>query len=803
MLKEELIIKIITALCSMYSILSKSTFANLVSFVVSNLFDLLVSTKQLNKKQRNDFIKDLAESVNLTVNELINSAKVESMRYILREKEPLLFDELEKLKDNTEVTLKDCKEIINGIFKKTSSFDKQIYTPKDYNDSADILFHEWLKKLGSNEKITFNLVLTSIMNLYELIEHIEKNISVDKEPQVRIQLISKETRRPKNTFFEKSRENEIVQLFDLVNKNDKIGLVSGIGGIGKTEICKFLFHSCYIDKKIEGIKYIGWITYNNNIVETLVDQIICDKDENDMDLAYSMTLHYLQQLGNELLLFVDNVDNSMVADNKLKQLFNLNCKLVITTRIMELDSFHPIIIGPLTIKWAKKLFYSFYLNDYEEENFNKIFAMTQGHPLSIELIAKLANNLESKGMMLKDFIKQLEDTHFQLPKIDETIIFEEYNQKLIEHLNRIFSISKLSSSYKNLMYRISLFPSTIISIKALISWKVINNVEEIELLVSRGWLYIEQGGVSIHPVISDAICSNSTNKYIVYKKMFEQMASILELHSDQKVHVLYNKTLIFHYVVKRKKFKKLEYALLLNQIAAIYKRAGERSIAIELLKESINIRKKITKNDKELFSCYNNLALAYGRKDLKNNLHFCLEAEKIGRVLFNENDKDYALKFATTLNNLSLSYMNNNILDEAEKVQIESIEIKKKYFGDTCVDLGQSYNNLAIIYKRRGNYKQALEWQELSLNYTNSNDYGVFLFNMAGIEQYFNWNEKSVKHLEDAISFWSEDTIFYKNQLIQAYERYIEVLKTDESKNEEKIELAKKELKKIADSTTS
>ena len=43
---------------------------------------------------------------------------------------------------------------------------------------------------------------------------------------------------------------------------------------------------------------------------------------------------------------------------------------------------------------------------------------------------------------------------------------------------------------------------------------------------------------------------------------------------------------------------------------------------------------------------------------------------------------------------------------------------------------------------------------------------------MAGIEQYFNWNEKSVQHLEDAISIWSEVTIFYKNQLIQAYDIY-------------------------------
>ena len=149
-------------------------------------------------------------------------------------------------------------------------------------------------------------------------------------------------------------------MIQILRQNEKIGLLNGIGGIGKTEICKYLFHSCYVEGVIEGIEYIGWLTYRGNLVQTFYEQVLCEKDQESPERAYYDTLGYLQSLGDKLLLFVDNVDNLMAEDPKLKQLFDLNCKLVITNRI-QFDSLKSINIGALDEKWAKELFYTFYL----------------------------------------------------------------------------------------------------------------------------------------------------------------------------------------------------------------------------------------------------------------------------------------------------------------------------------------------------------------------------------------------------------------------------------------------------------
>ena len=69
-------------------------------------------------------------------------------------------------------------------------------------------------------------------------------------------------------------------------------------------------------------------------------------------------------------------------------------------------------------------------------------------------------------------VQQLRSTGFELPEMKENVIYEEYNKILIEHLNRIFSLSKLSNTYKQILYRLSLLPIEPISVDELIQWKV-------------------------------------------------------------------------------------------------------------------------------------------------------------------------------------------------------------------------------------------------------------------------------------------------------------------------------------------
>lgn len=653
-------------------------------------------------------------------------------------------------------------------------FEPLEYTQKSYEKGAEEFFKFWIDSLVKQPMASTQIIIQSILGIYSKIALLEQDSS---DMNISPELISLQTKRPKNTFNEQSRKTEINNLIKIIKENRKVGLLSGIGGIGKTEICKYLFHICYTTQTIKDIKYIGWITYKENLMQTFYEQILCDKDTETIENAYNDTLRYLQRLGDKLLLFVDNVDNSMVDDPRLKQLFELNCKMVITSRVQEFDSIQAINIGKIDKCWAEELFYSYFKGKKDRKNFTNIYNMTKGHPLSIELIAKTAS---SAGITIEEMVKKLKTTGFELPEIKNSVIFEEYNKVLIEHLNRIFSIVKLSNQYKKILYRLSLFPVETISAENLFKWKIAKCGEELELLSYRGWIYFDNDGISMHPVISDAIHSKAPSNYSIYVNMYIALRDELELYGTIKPHEKYSAMLTFNHVVSRKKFQKMEYAELINQISVIFNKMGESEQAIKLLQDSISIKKRCPNNKAALFTGYNNLALAYGRKNLKENLKYCKKAEEIGESLFKENPNEYALKYATTLNNLSLSYMNNGDLDSAELKQIKSIDLKVEYYGEDCIELAQSYNNLALVKKRKREYDEAYELHMKAISIKDAPDYPIHLYNAGEIEIIRGNINNGLKYLEQAIGIWEEDSEFYYFQLMKAYKRYLELLETFE-----------------------
>ena len=508
---------------------------------------------------------------------------------------------------------------------------------------------------------------------------------------------------------------------------------------------------------------------------------------------------YLQRACDILLETIEGkrpcgyVENIGREDPKLKQLFDLNCKLVITSRI-QFDSLKSINIGALDEKWAKELFYTFYLGEKNEDCFHEIYNLAQGHPLSIELIAKTA---QSSRFNLEEMVQQLRSTGFELPEMKENVIYEEYNKILIEHLNRIFSLSKLSNTYKQILYRLSLLPIEPISVDELIQWKVGKTQEEFEILFHRGWIYLECDGVVMHPAISDAIHSKSSKRYTIYQNMYVAMRNELELSGSTRAHEKYMRMLTFYHVVKRREFKRQEYAELLNQIAVILKNMGEREEAIRLQEKTIKIKKQCGCGKSTLFTGYNNLALAYGRADLRKNLIYCEKAEKIGRELFKEDPEEYALKFATTLNNLSLSYLNNGDLEKAEATQNESISIKTEYRGEDCIELAQSYNNMAIVKKRQNEYDEAYRYQKKSIAIKDAPDYATHLYNMAGMENARGNNEQAVYYIEMAIELWEVDSEFYYYKLMEAYERDLQLLNRDTLTNSVKIQQVVRKIQQL------
>ena len=122
----------------------------------------------------------------------------------------------------------------------------------------------------------------------------------------------------KPTTYFTGRETELQDLRQRIEEGRKSVLVSGMGGIGKTHICRKLFEEYYNrhGKGEDGpFRYIGYIEYNGDMDSSL-QRCLKFKEQDNPEQNHEAVWRELEYLASDgkLLLFGDNVDNSMSED---------------------------------------------------------------------------------------------------------------------------------------------------------------------------------------------------------------------------------------------------------------------------------------------------------------------------------------------------------------------------------------------------------------------------------------------------------------------------------------------------------
>ena len=141
-------------------------------------------------------------------------------------------------------------------------------------------------------------------------------ITMYQEPEREFVVTHKTDIKPVSYFS--GREKELQDLRQKIEEGRKAVLVSGMGGIGKTHICRKLFEEYYIrHEKGEDrlFSHIGYIEYNDDMDSSLMECLrykIQDNPALNKEAAWK-ELESLASSG-KFLLFVDNVDKSITED---------------------------------------------------------------------------------------------------------------------------------------------------------------------------------------------------------------------------------------------------------------------------------------------------------------------------------------------------------------------------------------------------------------------------------------------------------------------------------------------------------
>ncbi|MBD5395547.1 MAG: serine/threonine protein kinase [Lachnospiraceae bacterium] len=390
--------------------------------------------------------------------------------------------------------LKDCK--ISSVFHfESMKYASEKYRPKMYR-SLSVFFR---KTLSASTVSRWNDVQTVIDALEELIAYAD----IDG-----VYLLDS-FHYNSACFVGRCQE---IEKTDAALQEEGLVFLSGIGGIGKTEVARR-----YAFNNRDRYDTITFSVFESSIKELVCNEVKINgvtREEKESDEDYFK--RKLEILKNILtpkdLLIIDNFDVEM--DEDLELLLECPCKFIVTTREDFRDFNYPQInIDKIDdIEEILELFRSY--NDIiyspdEDIAVKRIIDLVDHHTMTVELIAKYLRDanespeslygrfLQKEGITGADQInvKQRKDSRLRIQSINT-------------HLRILFDVSGFDHYESEIISSLSLFAGIRMKKSKFEELCAVEEVEiRLEALIKRGWIEFDDQTekISLHQVIQDLI----------------------------------------------------------------------------------------------------------------------------------------------------------------------------------------------------------------------------------------------------------------------------------------------------------
>ncbi|MGD2086647.1 MAG: toll/interleukin-1 receptor domain-containing protein [Candidatus Aminicenantes bacterium] len=637
--------------------------------------------------------------------------------------------------------------------------------------------------------------------------HLKKTILITSLPQRKIALIG--------------REEDLQMLDERIKETDRLLLVNGLGGIGKTEVCKRFFMEHYKE-----FAFAGWINYISSIKESMVNNIntkmIKVSEKDTLDERFNKIMDFMKNLEGDVLLVIDNIEDP--EDEHLDTLTALpvNFKVIANSRL-HIEGVEVYTLDFLTPDCCKTLFYHYYKGEREDEFVEKIVERCGLHTLTVELLARTAYNA---AMPIKTLYETLEGKGFNLNDVigDKVHTFwrnEKKRKRFFDHLLKIFPLSEVTGAELNILVNLSVLPAIYIPITDFSEWMKLEDKEAINTLVRKGWLRKDRYNIFMHQVIQEVIRYKTKPDAEKCENLIISLAWKLDLEPgdnpiNKKEFVIFADSLVQHIDENDE-----ELAKLANNLGEIFRHMGQLEQALEFLKKAMEIREiLLDKQHPDLAESYNNLSLIYRDSgQLEQALKFLKKAIKILKKAQGK-DRSY-LGFA--YNNLSLIYQDLSQLEQALEFQKKAIKICEKNLDKYHPHLASFYNNLSTIYKDLVQLEPALEFQKKAVkicektldkyhpNLARSyNNLSTIYKDLGQLEQAFEFQKKALdirenvldkQHPDLATSYHNLSTIYFAMEDYGSAKNYAEqavtIFQNLFSKGHPNLDKAKKNLEEI------
>ncbi len=655
---------------------------------------------------------------------------------------------------------------------------KQKVVEKIVNDVCGIVHDACMKYVSDEHKMLAADTVEAVNShsdkqFSEIKGMLRTNEQSPKDKPFVITIKSNAETAPVSNFI--GRDDELKALRKIAEANtDKI-LLHGIGGIGKTQLCRKLYSEYVEDYKggnLFPIQHIGYLQYSDSMDGTVANAMdIPDTFAPSDRIAAAWTLLKGYTNSHEkTLLIIDDINNFVKQDNSLSKLSELQCAVIVTSRNDKLVGiFHTHHVDKMPVEECIAIFEQGY-GKVSDEQLPQLRTLIEErvcrHTLTVRLLGGIADNNGWNVTLLRD---ELEQHRFELTYLDDG----NEMANLIKEYEKLFKLSQFGDDETgklrlHILEAFSVFPYAGLPLTLCNQW-LSEDTGQADLaihanaLCGLSWLEkTEDKKIAMHPVIAEVIrytrkpvaaghiglidaCAESCNLDIgeLHKQEVEVWKfgeEILRWLYDEEVPEIgllsnnvgtafcefghYGKALecLKQAVAIREKILgicNLVIATTYNNIAAVYYTLGDNSKAFEYLNRTLVIRQELLGTDCiEISRIYSNIAEIYRASGCYTDALECSSrALSISEKIAGKDNVDTI----TICNNMAGAYHALGDYNKALECSNRALLISEKILGTDHLDTAICYNNIAGFYHRLGDCNKALAYHDKALTIREKN----------------------------------------------------------------------------------
>ena len=372
-----------------------------------------------------------------------------------------------------------------------SKFEREL--TDDAEDILSDIFHHTLRSSVNNR---YTLVVEYIERISDLLNEVYPH----KESLINV--------LPATTTYFIGREYEIEQINKKLEE-DKLVILTGVGGIGKSEIAKK-----YVESYKSKYKTIIYLTYTFDLVSTInrgyfLDNFEQKEKESDIHYCNRKISKLAELLPDKSIIIIDNL-NIEIEEIEHKDIWErlcaLPCDLLITSRCNQEPYYgQQIYIDGMSEENLQAVFRSHCpYDETQEASVLEIIQSVQGHTLVVELISKQAHSCLMTPSEMQILLKE----KGILGLDEENVKWSLKKKSVAEHVRGLFSVCSISERQKELLFMMAFMPVSGVDEKIFFEFFKLQNHNDLRYLIDNGWIS-ELGGtfrkISVHPVIASVV----------------------------------------------------------------------------------------------------------------------------------------------------------------------------------------------------------------------------------------------------------------------------------------------------------